>query len=780
MFHRSSSLLLRVLTSTVASSALTALSLSVLTEAQARPASQTTLGELSVVGAGGGSRAVAGRRAPPSSGSNAATLRSRSGETAGGPGYNAGPEGGGAPPVVRAPGISRGRIVDSSGSQEGYVATRVRSATKTNTPLIDTPQAISVITQQQLRDQNIQSTGEALRYVPGVAIAQGEGHRDEILIRGQRTNADFFTNGIRDDMRYYRDIYNVQRIEVLKGPNAMIFGRGGGGGVINRVLKEADGARIREILLQGGQFDNKRMALDVGDRISDSVYFRLNGMFEDTGTYRDFIDIRRYGVNPTMTFLLGPETTLRLSYEFFSDNRIPDRGIPSQNGRAWRYRENTSRLFGAPFISSGYTDANIFNAQFDHTFETGVLMRSQTRIADYKKFHQNAFPNSPVSEDETSVILRTYASQTDRTNYFNQTDFTYKFLTGPVAHTVVTGIEAGYQTGIDFRRDGFWNTTGTRDLSVNPFSPTTSIGATYRNIASGRNNTYDLGLAAAFVQDQIEINEHLEFIAGLRFDHFDFASRDRRDGVVSSRIDNVVSPRVGAVVKPLANLAFYSSYSVSFLPSAGDQFRSLNANLADLGPEKFENFEIGMKYEINPLLQLNAALFNLDRTNQQIVLPNSADDFVLGGGRTRTQGAEIGLNGFITDWWQAGGGYAFTENRLVNDLDVEGGVVAGNFSPLVPLNMFSLWNKFDVYDGLSIGVGYLYQAHSFAAADNAVRLPSFSRFDAGVFYQINETIRAQVNIENLFDRRYIASAHNNNNILPGAPRTVRFQLIARF
>ena len=690
---------------------------------------------------------------------------------------------------VQGDGLGNGpfRAGPQGGVTVGYLTKATRSATRTATPLLDTPQSVSVVTQEQIRDQGVQSIGEALRYVPGVVQAQGEGNRDELVIRGQRSTADFFVNGIRDDVQYYRDLYNTQRIEVLKGPSAMIFGRGGGGGVVNRVLKEADGVPIREVLVQGGQFANKRMALDLGDRVSDTAFFRLNGVFEDTGTYRDFIDIRRYGVNPTMTFLLGPQTTLRLSYEYFSDNRIADRGIPSQFGRPWRYRENTRTLFGAPFISNGFVDAHIGTAQLDHVFESGVVMRSQTRIADYAKYHQNAYPNSPVNAEETAFTMRGYGSQTDRTNYFNQTDFTYKFATGPIAHTVVAGLELGFQEGIDFRRDFIWNSTGTRDLLVNPFAPTTTQGATLRNLASGRNNTYRLGVFSAFAQDQIEIDEHLQFIVGARFDRFDFQSRDRRPDAATglpaqanSRIDNLVSPRVGVVVKPLPNLAFYGSYSVSFLPSAGDQFRVLNPTTALSAPERFENAEIGVKYEITPALILTAALFNLDRDNQPI--PSSTEaGFSAGPGKTNTRGAEIGMTGYATDWWQISGGYAYTEARIVADLDDDGDVIrAGNLVGGVPLNTFSLWNKFDIGARFSVGVGYLYQAASFASSDNAVRLPSFSRFDAGVFYQFSESVRAQVNIENLFDRRYVISAHNNNNILPGAPRTVRFQLIARF
>nr|WP_041928990.1 TonB-dependent siderophore receptor [Methylorubrum extorquens] len=676
-------------------------------------------------------------------------------------------------------GLGRGalRLEPQGGVTVGYLGKATRSATKTPTPLLDTPQSVSVITREQILDQGFQSIGEATRYVPGVIQAQGEGNRDELIIRGQRSNADFFVNGIRDDVQYYRDLYNIQRIEVLKGPNAMIFGRGGGGGVINRVLKEADGVPTREIVAQGGQFANKRVALDVGDRVSDSVFFRMNGVFEDTATYRDFVDIRRYGVNPTMTFLLGPQTTLRLSYEYFHDDRTTDRGIPSQFGRPYRYRDNRATYFGNPFLSPTYVNAHIATAQLDHVFENGVVMRSQSRIADYEKFYQNVFPGGAVNAAGTAVNISAYNSQTDRTNYFNQTDFTYQFLTGPVKHTLLGGFELGYQEGLSFRQEGFFALPGApQTLVVNPLAPVTRVGVNFRN-TTGANSVYDLGLAAAYVQDQVELNEYVQLIGGLRFDHFDFSATDRGTRATNARVDDLVSPRAGLVVKPLPNLAFYTSYSISYLPSSGDQFSTLSPGLAIAQPEKFENTEVGVKYDVSPVLQLTGALFNLDRSNQRIADPNRAG-FFLTSGQTNTQGAEIGANGYVTDWWSVAGGYAFTDARIANRLSDT--IVAGNFVGLVPLNSFTLWNKFDIDPSFSVGVGFINQSHSFATSDNTVRLPSYSRFDLGLFYRISENARAQVNIENLFDRNYIVSAHNNNNILPGAPRTVRAQIIVRW
>ncbi|KQP40885.1 TonB-dependent receptor [Methylobacterium sp. Leaf104] len=669
-----------------------------------------------------------------------------------------------------------------AGAGAGYRAARARSATKTDTALIDTPQAVTVVTREQIQDQGFQGVTEALRYVPGVFLHQGAANRDEIVIRGQQSSADFYVNGIRDDAQYFRDLYNVERIEVLKGPNAMIFGRGGGGGVVNRVLKEANGIPLREAFLQTGRFGTKRLALDVGDRVSDSVFFRLNGLFEDSGTFRDFVDLRRWGVNPTATVLLGPDTTLRLSYEYFHDARIADRGIPSQGGRPYRYRQNIRTFFGNPDLSTARVDAHIATASLEHRFASGVEMRSQVRFADYDKFYQIVYPSiragGAVNAAGTRLELSAFNNDTPRTNLFNQNDFTYRFTTGPLAHTLLAGFELGHQSGITYREDGFFATTDTQTLVVNPLSPVSRVPVSFRNLSSAANSRYDLGLAAVYAQDQIEIGPHLQIIGGLRYDHFDFNSTDRRTRVGNTRIDNLLSPRIGAVLKPFDALAFYANYSVSYLPSAGDQFTALSEGLAIAPPERFENREVGVKWDVTPALQLTGALYDLDRTNQRLADPNRPGFFLLSG-QTNARGVEVGANGFLTDRWQVAGGYAFTDARIVNGFG-SALILPGNRVGVVPFNAVTVWNKFSLTPELAVGLGTIHQTHTFASADNTVRLPGYTRFDLGLFYQVTDGIRAQINIENLFDRGYIATADGNNNISPGAPRLIRAQVVARF
>src|SRR5262245_18235034 len=214
----------------------------------------------------------------------------------------------------------------------GYEVSIVSSATKTLTPLLDIPQSINVVTQEQVRDQAMLSLGDVVRYVPGITAHQGENNRDQIIIRGTSSSADFFTNGVRDDVQYYRDLYNVERIEALKGPNAMIFGRGGGGGVLNRVTKEAGFMPLREVSLLGGSYLERRVTVDFDQPLSGRMAIRLNGMYENSDSFRNHVNLEREGINPTLTFVKSRDTKITFAYEHFLDKRVADRGIPSFRG----------------------------------------------------------------------------------------------------------------------------------------------------------------------------------------------------------------------------------------------------------------------------------------------------------------------------------------------------------------------------------------------------------------------------------------------------------------
>ncbi|WP_244613891.1 TonB-dependent receptor [Nitrobacter winogradskyi] len=675
---------------------------------------------------------------------------------------------------------------DARTGQSGYITQSINSATRTDTPLVNVPQSVTVLTKDFIRDQAIMSVGEATRYVPGVIYQQGEGHRDDLIIRGQRTNADFFTNGIRDDVQYFRDFYNIQRLEVLKGPNAMVFGRGGGGGVVNRVLKEADGTPIREFTVWGSSYPGARMTTDIGQAVNENWAARFNAMYENAGSYRDFVNLERWAVNPTATFAPNDTTTIKLSYEHLHDRRTLDRGIPAQirPGNAFPrfpYETSPSTFFGNPNLSYAIADVDIGMAIIDHDFENGLTARNSTMAANYSKFYQNVFPGGgtnagAVNVGGTSSNLSAYNSETDRTNLFNRTDLTYKFDAGLTRHTVLFGGEVGRQSGLNYRQSGFFNGVSST-ITIDPRNSVSNVPVEFRNTATDANNIYNLNLGAVFVQDQIEITRYLQLIAGVRFDHFDLQSRDRRTNVLLGRVDDLVSPRASVVFKPMDNLSIYGSYSVSYLPSAGDQFSLLNPGLVVAAPEKFVNTEVGVKYDILPRLQFAAAVYDLERTNQRVADPNNAGFFLLNGA-TRTQGFEASLAGYITDAWQVNAGYAYTDARIASNLS--GTIVAGNRVDLVPYNTFSVWNKYQFNPMWAGGLGVIHYSSFFATADNTVRIPGFTRVDGAIIVTLNETWRAQLNIENLFDQRYYSTAHNNNNIMPGSPRVFRLSATARF
>lgn len=651
----------------------------------------------------------------------------------------------------------------------GYQAL-LPSATRTPTVLLDVPQAISVVTQDLIRDQSMQNMADVVRYVPGITMAQGEGHRDAPVIRGNVTTSDFYVNGVRDDVQYLRDLYNVERVEAVKGANALTFGRGGGGGVINRVTKSAALAPIREISLQGGTFGNRRFTADFGHNWGDKAAVRINGLYENSRNFRHDFDLERYGVTPSALLRPTERTQIRLSYEHFHDGRVVDRGIPSFDGRPAPAHRST--FFGDPENSNASATVNAGSAVVEHQAGAWSL-RNSTTVGDYDKFYQNILPGA-VSSDLARVTLTGYNNATVRRNVFNQTDATAILRTGRVRHTILVGAEFGRQRSGNFRNTAYFDNS--TSIQVPFLYPNVQTSPVFRQSSSDADNRPVVNVGATFVQDQIELSRHLQIVAGLRYDRFDMDFRNNRNGEELGRVDDLVSPRLGVVVKPVDQLSLYGSYSVSYLPSSGDQFSSLNATTQTLKPQKFSNYEIGAKLDVNRRLSVTSAVYRLDVTNTTARDPNDASRIVQTGGQ-RTNGFEFGLNGNITSRWLVSGGYA-VQNAFISSPTTAASL--GAKVALVPRHSLSFWNNYRLTPRWGVGLGLIHQAELFAAIDNRVTLPSFTRADGATFFEITEKVRLQVNVENLFDTTYYPTAHNNNNILPGAARTIRTGLIARF
>jgi catecholate siderophore receptor len=696
----------------------------------------------------------------------------------------------------------------------GIYANSTSVATKTNTPLINIPQSLSVITKDMIHDQAPLGLTDVTRYVPGVAVHQGEGNRDELVIRGVDTSANFFVNGFRDDVQYFRDLYNAQSVEVLKGTNALTFGRGAGGGLLNRTLKEADGTTVYDASAQTGSWNDRRFTLDAGKAVNENVAVRLNAFYEGTDTFRDFGQIERYGINPTVTLKPDEDTKIKLSYEYFHDERTSDRGNPSQAlpGGATRFNPtapfapngNLSVFFGSPTYNVARANVQTTMAVIDHDFDNGLTVHNGTIYADYKKFYQNVYPANggslagAVDPTDTFFNLGAYQHWTNRDNVFNQTDFIYKTNTGPALHTIGFGTELGRQTGVDIRNTGDFPTANgglSNTFLANPFAPTYFGPVTFIHhptatnpdgvTSADSNSKYQLFVDSAYVRDTVEITRWIQLIGGLRFDHFDMAATDMNTNTFRSRADDLVSPQAAVIFKPKDSLSLYAAYSVSYLPSTGDQFSSLTNGTLILQPQKFVNNEVGVKWNINPKLLLTTAIYQLDRTNQPIPVPNAptGSGLAIPDGATRVRGFETSLTGYVTDAWQSSLGYAYTDAKIAKDLTASGvtpPIVAGNRVQLVPYNQLSWWNKYQFNPTWGAALGIIYFGDSFATNDDTVRLPGFVRFDTAVYLTIDEHWRAQLNIENIFNTGYWASADGDNNISPGAARTFRLSARASF
>ena len=663
-------------------------------------------------------------------------------------------------------------ITVSAKVSSGYTVPKISTATKTNTPLIDIPQSISVVTQEAIKDQNILSMSDAVRYVPGMGISQGEGNRDALVFRGNRSTGDFFVDGIRDDVQYYRDIYNIERVEVLKGPNGMIFGRGGSGGVINRVVKEAGWSPIQEITAQAGSFNAKRVALDVGQGINEVAAVRLNAMYENSGSFRDGVDLKRYGVNPTVTIMPTNNTKVVLNAEYFKDERVADRGIPSFQGRP--LNTNVSTFFGDPNRSLSDSELKAVNALIEHKFDNEVTIRNRTRYATQDKFYQNVYPNA-VNAAGTGVDINAYNDTTQRNTFFNQTDLLFSLNTGTVKHDLVVGLEIGHQETDNLRNTGTFNNTAATFVNVPTSNPITTAPIAFTTLATDNHSV--MKQTSLYAQDQIKLLPQLQAILGLRYDRYEVDFRNNKTALDINTSDNFLSPRVGLVYKPIETVSIYTSYSLAYVPRAGEQLTSLTVTNKALEPEKFKNVEVGAKWDIQPNLALTTAVFKLDRTNVIIQDPNNTALSILGGGQSN-KGFELGLAGRVTSAWSVMGGYTYQDGQITNTQSAaakKGAVLAE-----LPKNTFSLWNRYDFTPGWGVGLGVINRSAMYTSTDNTVRLPGFTRVDAAVYARIDKNLRAQLNIENLFDTKYFASAHNNNNISPGSPIAARVSLIANF
>jgi catecholate siderophore receptor len=685
------------------------------------------------------------------------------------------------------PVLAQENITESEESVEritvrgAFFGQQVATAVKTPTLLVNVPQSVSVVSAAQISEQALFSIADVMQYTPGVSIGLGEDHRDQVTIRGQNTTADFFVDGLRDDVQYFRPLYNLERVEILRGANALLFGRGGGGGVVNRVTKVASSAEDFTTLSAGiDTFGAGSISVDTNKAIDANNAFRFNGVFDSIDNHRDFKDGERYAINPTYTWMANDDTTVVASYEYVNDDRLVDRGIPSLDGAPLEGYDDT--YFGDPDFNNTTLEAHIARVRVDHALSQNWNLNGTVQFADYDKAYQNLYPVN-FDADAGTVTLDGYRDTTTRENALVQLNLIGQFATGDINHTLLTGMEYGSQDTENARRDAFFADSQDDQVSFVFSDPLVIPSMTLTDPV--RDRASDVTFTSAFVQDEIKLNEHWIVVAGLRYDNFDIdvvdsievanGTDDGNSGFLSSS-DSQVSPRAGLIYKPAESVSIYASYSKSFLPRSGDQFLSLSLTSQALEAEEFENKEIGVKWNFSDSLSVTAAAFEVERENGTAQDPNNPEASILTG--TETKGFEVQVVGKLSERWVINAGYSNLDGEEMGRI-VDGALANRDLAQL-PEHMLTLWNQYEVNDKWRVALGVIYQSEQYASLNNTVELPDFVRVDAAVYYDYSEDVKLQLNVENVFDEDYFPSAHNDNNIATGEPLNARVSLQYKF
>jgi catecholate siderophore receptor len=664
------------------------------------------------------------------------------------------------------------KVIDSAEAASGYNAPTATTATKIEAPLRDIPQAINVVPQALMRDQAPRSLQDVLRLMPGIGLSHGDGQRDQVTIRGFSAIADQFVDGVRDDALYFRDLSNVEQVEVIKGPASVLYGRGSSGGLVNRITRKPGIDRL-EAMLQAGSWDQRRAEIDLGRGFRDGPWAaRITGAIERANSYRGPQFLEREAFAPSAAVRLGRDTELLIQADSLSDRRVTDFGIPAYRDRPVDVDPGT--YYGAANARDvDYSQARVRSTGVvaSHRFSPDGSVRNAFRYYDYELDRNNTLVGS-VNEAAATASLNHSNVRRQEDGYFNQTELTHKLALGATAHQLLYGVEVGHQA-----KDQLFRTQN-NVATVNLFNPVLPVLPLAALAAPSSDNLGVLEVASAYAQDLASFGEHWKALAGVRYDRFRQRTEERRVGQPNlRRTDREWSPRAGVVFQPTLQQAYYASYSKSFQPS-GESF-PIAANNAQIAPEETTSRELGAKLDfLDGFAGATASVFRLERTN--IKTTNPATNTLVPLGVQRTDGIELTFAGKLPQGWDVWTAFAWLDARMTSSLAIDAGQpVQGKRPTLTPARSATAWLAKALGAAWRAGLGATYVGDRFANPGNTVTLPAYTTLDAMAQYR-HGALEVQLNVGNLLDRRYIVAGHGSsaNLNLPGAPRNV--QVTARY
>jgi catecholate siderophore receptor len=675
--------------------------------------------------------------------------------------------------------------VQESAEGGDYKADKV-SSPKFTQPLVDTPQTITVIKKEILQEQGARTLLEALRNTPGITMTLGEGGnsntKDNIFMRGFDSSGSVYIDGVRDLGNFPRDMYNIEQVEIIKGPSGSEFGRGAPSGTINLATKVP---RLENFVSGSGSLgtaDQKRGTIDVNRILGETSAIRFNAMVQDSGVPgRDYVRNKGVSFAPSLALGLNTPTRTFLSYEHVEQDNRPDGGVttlglPNYTTIAGQARASRENYYGS-LSDFEKVDGDVLTARIEHDLAAGTTLRNTTRVARVRHDLMLFAPGAATAGNPITVSRSRQTKWQENELFTNQTNLTTTFKTGAYEHTLSTGVEL-----IQERQHNRAYSTVAGIPAANAYSPDPSqLTTAYTTLGfSGvqdRDRVTTLGLYAF---DTLKLNDQWLLNGGLRLDKYKVVNKDiAANGAVTeiTDSDSIVSWKLGAVYKPAANGSIYGSFSTSQQPPGGSNF-SLNAtatniNNPNLDPQKATNLEFGTKWDLlDNRLAVTGAIYRSENKNE-IAATGTLPGEVIQLGKKTVNGIELGLVGEITKAWSVSAGIAKMNTKLAQSNTAAQGATL-QWSPDLS---FTSWTTYRLGHGITLGGGARYMSSvarqtTNTPAANMPEMPSYWVFDAMASYEVSKNVSLQLNVYNLADKFYLATINNNGNrYTPGAPRS---------
>ncbi len=699
------------------------------------------------------------------------------------------------------------------------------SSPKYTQPLVDTPQTITVIRKEVLQDQAATTLTDALRNTPGITFQLGENGNtatgDAVFLRGYDTQGSIFVDGVRDVGTIARDMFNIEQVEVIKGPAGADIGRGAPTGYINLSSKQPVRGDVSSASLSVGTDDQKRVTADINRSLSDTSAVRLNLMAQNSGTPgRDYVRNQRWGFAPSVAFGLGTDTRTTLQYLHMDQSNRPDGGLPTTGLAGYYLAQLAARGGTGPKVdTSNYygwlsdhddVKADQLTARFERDLAPGVTLRNLTRWGRSTQdlVLTGAFSSgliTPNVNDPATWTMRVLPQGKHQRNTVlaNQTNLTADLDVGGLRHNVTAGLELGREEQVSRARAAVIDASnGVRVVSngtasyqsyVNLYNPDPNR-AFVPVVDSGARTEGKVSTAALYAFDTVEFNRQWQLNGGLRYEHYrtDFHSV-AATGTTTAPVNadgsgNLFTGKLGLVYKPADNGSIYAAYATSAKPPGSDFALSTvdaNINNPNRDPQKARTAELGTKWEVlDRQLTLTAAAFHTINRNEQVT-PDPVTNETIQFGKTRVQGLELSAAGQITPAWQVVGGVARIDTKIVEGPSTQNLAVI-RYSPKLTA---TLWTTYKLPMGLTVGGGVRYVDTQMRSTSNAAitatsffpKVPSYTVFDAMLGYEINRNVSLQLNVFNLADKFYLARVNNaGNRYMLGAPRSALLTANVKF